>query len=211
MVKRKDAVANRARLIEAGFEILAERDADLTVRELALQTGLGIGTAYRHFPTHDDLIRALYDHGVLVLSESLAPVDPEATAWDSMVAMLESAVFALADFPGMRTVMRRMYDIDPTYRPADALTDILRDLVERAQEEGSLRADVIGSDLALIMFSMGGMVGAPTDRERDLMHRQLRIFLDGMRADHQQTELRGSAMDVVDFHAFLHRSNAPRA
>ena len=43
--KRRDAIENRERLLDAAFELLAERDPDLTVRELAVHTGLGIGTA----------------------------------------------------------------------------------------------------------------------------------------------------------------------
>ncbi|WP_061963927.1 TetR/AcrR family transcriptional regulator [Demequina aurantiaca] len=211
MVKRKDAVANRERLILAGFEILAVRDADLTVRELAIQTGLGIGTAYRHFPTHEDLIRALYDRGVMMLGESLRASGEDATAWDTIATLLESAVFALADAPGLRTVMRRMYDIDPDYRPAGSFTDSLTGLIERAQAEGTLREGVTGGDLALMMFSLGGMVGNPTDHEANLMRRQLVIFLDGIRADGKGTELPGTAMDAVEFHAFVHRSNAPHA
>lgn len=209
MVKRKDAVANRERLIVAGYELLAERDADLTVRELALQTGLGIGTAYRHFPTHEDLIRALYDRGVVMLGDSLSPAGDSASAWDTIVELLEAAVFALASQPGLRTVMRRMYDIDPTYRPAGAFSSTLQGLIARAQEEGTLRGGVTGADLGLIMFSLGGMVGDPTELEASLMRRQLVIFLDGMRADGKRTELPGGSMDDVEFHAFVHRSNAP--
>ncbi|WP_062208964.1 TetR/AcrR family transcriptional regulator [Demequina oxidasica] len=211
MVKRKDAVANRERLILAGFEILSVRDADLTVRELAIQTGLGIGTAYRHFPTHEDLIRALYDRGIMMLAASLQSLDEEATAWDRIVTLLESAVFALADAPGLRTVMRRMYDIDPDYRPGGSFTDSLAGLIERAQAEGALRQGVTGGDLALMMFSLGGMVGNPTEREASLMRRQLVMFLDGIRADGKCTELPGAPMDAVEFHAFVHRSNAPLA
>ncbi|WP_284328020.1 hypothetical protein [Demequina litorisediminis] len=36
---RRDAVANRERLIDAAFELLAERDADLTVREARARHG----------------------------------------------------------------------------------------------------------------------------------------------------------------------------
>lgn len=211
MVKRKDAVANRERLIVGGFEILAVRDADLTVRELALETGLGIGTAYRHFPTHEDLIRELYDRGVETLRESLQPIDDGATAWDTLVGVVESAIFALAGSPGLRIVLRRMYDIDPHYRPAVSFTDQLNGLVTKAQREGSLRSGITGADLALMVFSLGGMVGWPTELESGLMRRQLVIFFDGLRADGACSKLPDSSMDAAEFHALVHRSNAPHA
>lgn len=211
MVKRKDAVANREKLIVAGFEILAKRDADLSVRELALHANLGIGTAYRHFPTHEDLIRALYDRGASMFGEMLQPKAEEDSGWDALVAHLERAVFMLSESPGLRTVMRRMYDIDPEYRPASAYSSALAQIISDAQAEGSLRAGITGSDIGLMVFSLGGMVGNPNEIESNLLRRQIVILLDGMRADGPCTPLPEEPMGDADFHAFVHRSNAPHA
>jgi hypothetical protein len=74
--------------------------------------------------------------------------DDGATAWDTLVALVESAIFALAGSPGLRTVMRCMYDIDPHHSPAVSFTDQVNGLVTKAQREGSLRPGISGADLA---------------------------------------------------------------
>jgi hypothetical protein len=137
--------------------------------------------------------------------------DAVATAWDILVGVVESAIFALAGSPGLRTVLRRMYDIDPHHSPAVSFTDQLNGLVTKAQREGSLRSGIIGADLALMMFSLGGMVGRPTEFESGLMRRQLVIFIDGLHVDGACSKLPDSSMDAAEFHAFVHRSNAPHA
>ncbi|WP_084079396.1 TetR/AcrR family transcriptional regulator [Demequina sp. NBRC 110057] len=206
---RRDAVANRERLIDAAFELLAERDADLTVRELALATGHGIGTAYRHFPTHDDLIKALYDRAITRLGESITGVSTTGTAWDRVAGLLESITFTFADFPALRTVMRRMYDVDPHYRPGGTFTAALEHLIDAAVTEGSMRPGITGGDLTLTAFALAGVVGRPTGVERDMLRRQLAFVLEGMRAGHDAVPVPQAAMDEVEFHVFVHRANAP--
>ncbi|MFV0287815.1 MAG: TetR/AcrR family transcriptional regulator [Demequina sp.] len=206
---RRDAVANRERLIDAAFELLAERDADLTVRELALATGHGIGTAYRHIPTHDDLIRALYDRAVARMGQSIASVPEGGSAWDRIAGLLESITFTFADFPALRTVMRRMYDVDPDYRPAGALTGAVEHLIAAAVAEGSMRPGIRGGDLTLTAFALSGVVGRPTEPEREMLRRQLSFVLEGMRAENAARPVPDAAMNDVEFHVFVHRSKAP--
>ncbi len=60
---RADAVQNRERLLAAAREAFAEStEASLTA--VAKQAGVGIGTLYRHFPTRESLIVALYRHHI---------------------------------------------------------------------------------------------------------------------------------------------------
>ncbi|MFW2512742.1 TetR/AcrR family transcriptional regulator [Demequina sp. SO4-13] len=207
--QRRDAAENRERLIVAAFDVLTERGPDLTVRELALRTGLGIGTAYRHFPTHEDLIRALYDRAIAQVTTTLAEDLPEASAWERLCAHLEAVTFAVAEVPAVRTVMRRMHDIDPTSTPGDAATGDLQGLVDAAHAEGTIRSGITGRDLALTAFALAGMVGRPTERERTMLRRHLAIFLDGLRADGTASALPTEAMTSAQFRAFVHRSNSP--
>ncbi|MFV0632873.1 TetR/AcrR family transcriptional regulator [Demequina sp.] len=209
--KRRDAVENRERLITAAFDLLADRDPDLSVRELALHTGLGVGTAYRHFPTHADLFRALYDAAVARMGEAMGQAPEGADAWVALADMLESVTFALADFPALRAVMRRMYDIDPSYMPAGALTPQFQDVVERAQREGALRQGVAGEDITSTALALAGLVGRPTGAERDMIKRQLVIVLDGLRARDDASPLPGVALNPDEFHVFTHRANGPAA
>jgi len=56
--RRSDAALNRTRLTEAGRHLLAEYP-DATMSQIAAEAGVGRGTAYRHFPSRDDLVDAV--------------------------------------------------------------------------------------------------------------------------------------------------------
>src|SRR5215217_371038 len=56
--RRSDAALNQAKLLEAARTLLAE-DADASMGDIASAAGVGRGTAYRHFPSRDDLLQAV--------------------------------------------------------------------------------------------------------------------------------------------------------
>lgn len=79
---RADAERNRFRLIDAAKAVFAERGGAASLEEVARRAEVGIGTLYRHFPTRDALIEAVYrnesDQLVRAASElaaSRAPVE----------------------------------------------------------------------------------------------------------------------------------------
>ncbi len=57
---RADAERNRLRLLETAKSAFAEKGPAASLEEIARTTGVGIGTLYRHFPTRDALIEAVY-------------------------------------------------------------------------------------------------------------------------------------------------------
>jgi len=58
---RADAKRNQQRLLSAAVEVFAERGADsASLEEIARRAGVGIGTLYRHFPTRQALLEAVY-------------------------------------------------------------------------------------------------------------------------------------------------------
>jgi serine phosphatase RsbU (regulator of sigma subunit) len=56
--RRSDVALNRTRIVEAARHLLAD-DPEATMSEIAVKAGVARGTAYRHFPTRDDLIDAV--------------------------------------------------------------------------------------------------------------------------------------------------------
>ena len=57
---RADAERNRLRLLDAAKAAFAEKGSAASLDEIARAAGVGIGTLYRHFPTRDALIEAVY-------------------------------------------------------------------------------------------------------------------------------------------------------
>ena len=71
--QRRAAARNRAAILEVAHDLLAESGA-ASMNEIAKRAGVGAGTLYRHFPTREDLILAVYRHDVQKLVDSVDEV-----------------------------------------------------------------------------------------------------------------------------------------
>src|SRR6266542_5619891 len=69
---RADAQRNRDKLLAAARAVFAEQGPEASLDEIAKRAGVGSGTLYRHFPTRDDLIGAVYAERV---AENVALVE----------------------------------------------------------------------------------------------------------------------------------------
>ncbi len=58
--RRADAERNRLRLLEIARAAFASGEATVSLERIARDAGVGIGTLYRHFPTREALVEALY-------------------------------------------------------------------------------------------------------------------------------------------------------
>src|SRR5262249_52822636 len=79
---RTDAQRNRERILEAAKEAFTRSGANGSLDDIAKDAGVGAGTLYRHFPTRDDLLEAVYRTEVEKLAaaerkfaEALPPVE----------------------------------------------------------------------------------------------------------------------------------------
>ena len=93
--KRADALRNYEALIAAAREAFAEGGTGTSLEEVARRAGVGIGTLYRHFPSRQDLLEAVYVGEVEALcqsAEDLAELEP----WDALVGWLHGFVGYMA-------------------------------------------------------------------------------------------------------------------
>src|SRR6201995_3910972 len=79
---RFDAQRNRERILEVAKEAFTRSGANASLDDIAKEAGVGAGTLYRHFPTRDELIEAVYGTEVekwaaaeKKFSESLPPIE----------------------------------------------------------------------------------------------------------------------------------------
>jgi AcrR family transcriptional regulator len=180
---RADAKRNQQRLLTAAAETFADRGADsASLEEIARRAGVGIGTLYRHFPTRQSLLEAVYQDQIEALraraDELIATTDPVSalsgwllaiTAWSKTKQTLVSALMAAED--GESAV--RSYC-------SKLVRDTVDDLVTRAQKAGRIRADA--SSLDLLKLVHGIAVAADRSPEDDgLAGRMLGLVIDGLR------------------------------
>jgi AcrR family transcriptional regulator len=105
---RADASRNRARILGVAREAFTRRGADASLDDIARQAGIGSGTLYRHFPTRDALIEAVYRSDVEELAESeqrLASTLPPLVALRAwMLLFIDHVTRKRLIIPAMNTV-----------------------------------------------------------------------------------------------------------
>lgn len=181
MVKtaRKDAVENRARIIEvARREIAASDTTELRLNAIAKEAGVGQGTLYRHFPTREALLVEVYRQEVdeLValaprLLEAAEPVDALAQWFDRVAeyARVKRGVLAAVE----ASVWRELTD-----HSLGPIGDAITVLLDAGKAAGQIREDVDAGDVILLIGYLSRLDEDDWDRRAN---RPLHIVLDGLR------------------------------
>ena len=146
---RADARRNRERLLEAAKHAFTRFGATASLDDIAKKAGVGPGTLYRHFPTRDALIEAVYRGEVEKLaaaaprfSQSMPPIDA-LRAWMLLAVEFIAAKRIIA--PVLKSV-----EADPSklYASSRSLIQAANEvLMKRAIASGDLRHDLDPSDL----------------------------------------------------------------
>ncbi|NBE54101.1 TetR/AcrR family transcriptional regulator [Streptomyces boluensis] len=178
---RADARHNRVRILRAARQACVDEGPGVPLEEIAGRAGVGIATLYRHFPSRAALIRAVAADVMEALYEAATDAaqresDPfEAlrrfthTALDSKAAAVMPALFGRVEGGGLFDEER------------DAVGPLGR-LIARARKAGLLRADVVTGDIVFMIVRLARpMPGAGFSQDEALAHRQLDIYLDGLR------------------------------
>ena len=181
---RRDAQRNRALLIAAARESFAEHGVDARLDEIARRAGVGTGTLYRHFPTREALVEAIFAERVgeflALTGAGLAQPD----AWSGLVGFLEATL-------ELQRSDRVLKEIFLRYPPGEGRLAETRaqmraqfdELIGRAREQGSLRPDFTVGDLALLLWSFAPVMDATADTAPEVWRRHLHWLLDGLRAE----------------------------
>ncbi|MFC8520318.1 TetR/AcrR family transcriptional regulator [Streptomyces sp. NPDC057257] len=184
---RRDREVNRTKLLAAAREVFRDRGLKATLDDVARHAGLGVGTAYRHFPNKQALIDELVDDMFARVEEATRQGAQDSDAWRGLTTSLEHVAELQALDRGLREVVLHSDRAGPAgLRHREQIRRNVDLVVERAKGQGVLRADVEPWDLAWIQQ----MLAAVTERsgQPDLWRRYLRLLLDGLRAGPERTE-----------------------
>jgi AcrR family transcriptional regulator len=179
---RSDAERNRQRVLGAAGMVFAERGLGATMDEIAARAGVGVGTVYRRYPEKELLIDALFEERIEEFArageQALAAEDP----WQGLVAYLEFAIAEQAANRGLRDLLlSSTYGHDRVARARERLGPITGQLLERAQKDGTLRADLAVNDVPLLYLMLGAIVDYTRDAEPAAWRRFFTLVEDGLR------------------------------
>jgi AcrR family transcriptional regulator len=145
---RADAKRNRERLLEVAKEVFTHNGAAASLDDIARRSGIGNATLYRHFPTRDALIEAVYRSEV----EKLAAAEQRFAATMPPLAALRAWMLLFIDHVAAKTLILPAMDtvVGGSMRLIVGSRNLIHTAfitsVKRAIASGDLRADTDPSD-----------------------------------------------------------------
>jgi len=175
--KRADAQRNYERILAAAREAFAEGGESTSLEEIARLAGVGIGTLYRHFPSRQALLEALYVNEVHEICRSAT--QPDDDPWTALSVWCEGLIGYLATKRALAHELLNYLDEDAAlFRECRGTVFAAGEpLLKRAQDAGVVRPDVDFSD---VLHMLGGITRMPAGDPGQVEH-VVRIALDGLR------------------------------
>ncbi|GAA4999668.1 TetR/AcrR family transcriptional regulator [Streptomyces siamensis] len=175
---RVDALKNREHLLRVAHDAFAE-DGATSLNVIAKRAGVGAGTLYRHFPTREALILAVYRHDVerlvgevdQVLAEN-APLDAF-RVWFERLAAYVRLKHGLGE--ALHTVAAQKV-ISDTYVP---VAGAVARLLEACERDGSVRPGLDAADVLLLMGFLWRV--GPGEEGLAQARRIMELAIDGFR------------------------------
>ncbi|MFI9571003.1 TetR/AcrR family transcriptional regulator [Microbispora rosea] len=201
---RADARRNRDLIVAAAQELFLEQGVDVPLEEVARRAGVGVGTLYRRFSDREALLRAVGEESLrrlVDLAETSWQEEPD--AWHALCRFLRGSVaMRLGVLPAkLQPHLHQRLRTGPDLHEMRQLViaTVLR-MVEQAQADGALRADIGPGDVALLMTL--NVYTPPGTHNEQAMERVVEIMLDGLRAD-AGSPLPGSSLDEDDLRGYI--------
>jgi AcrR family transcriptional regulator len=174
---RKDAVANRERLLAAAVTTLLRHGSGATLSQIAEAAGVGIGTLYRRYPTREDLLKALQLRAFELVIDLVKEIEAhDLGGIDALRMFLERTVEH-----GSQLVMpAHGVPLSPSaeiHERRGELHGRIAAMVERGVRDGSVRLDLTMQDVVVF----GSLIAVPPPGAGDwpaVAGRQIDLFLD---------------------------------
>ena len=160
---RTDALRNRERILEIAKQAFTRSGANASLDDIAKDAGVGAGTLYRHFPTRDALLAAVYQSEVEKLAgaqrkfaETMAPIEA-LRAW--MLLFVDYIATKQIIAPALNTFVggpSKLYDGSRAQ-----IQGAIDALVKRAIKSGDIRKDLDPFDLLRALIGVSNMASSP--------------------------------------------------
>ncbi len=181
---RRDAELNRQRIIAAARDVFGERGLEATLDDVAHHAGVGVGTVYRRFPSKEHLVEAMFVDQFETIRKLAEEALRAEDAWEGFATFTWRAVELHACDRGLREVMlSNAFGHERVAEAKTQLVPLITQLVARAQAAGTLRADIVPTDMPLLHQMIGSVIEFTQSTQPDLWRRCLALLLDGLRAE----------------------------
>jgi AcrR family transcriptional regulator len=176
---RADARRNYERLVAVARDAFTERGYEASLDDIARRAGVGPGTLYRHFPTREALLAAVYRGDVEGLAEQAADLAERHPPDEALAAWLRAQLDYIKYKGGLGAAVKTMLanDSETLAYCRDTLRGALADLLDAAQADGTVREDVTPVEVLRLVHA----VGLACESAPEMADRLLTLVLDGLR------------------------------
>jgi AcrR family transcriptional regulator len=178
---RADAIRNREKLVEAAKQAFTEMGDEVSLDEIVRRAGVGIGTLYRHFPTRDAVVEAVYRRETGQLADAAGSLLEKETPIEALRAWLGLFI----DYMATKRVIAPILASAPggTVALYETSGSLLRAtltlLLERAIASGEVRPEIEPEDL---MQALAGLAyGSSTPGWEARTRRLIDVWIAGLR------------------------------
>lgn len=178
---RADSARNRQLLMDAAKAGFSEVGLNVSLEEIARRAGVGIGTLYRHFPSREAVVEAVYRREVEHLAEAVPQLLETSPAGEALHQWMHLFVDYIATkrliAPSLGAAAGRSSTLYAT--SAELITRAISTLVKRAVASGDVRKDIDPPDLLRAL--VGVSYGNPDAGWEASARRLIDILMDGLR------------------------------
>ncbi len=160
---RTDAQRNRERILEVAKQAFTRVGANASLDDIAKEAGVGAGTLYRHFPTRDALIEAVYRTEV----EKLAAAERKFAEAMLPIEALRAWMLLFVDYIATKQIIAPVLNTfaggpSKLYEGSRAhVQGAIDGLVQRAIKSGDIRKDVEPFDLLRALIGVSNVASSP--------------------------------------------------
>jgi AcrR family transcriptional regulator len=176
---RADARRNEDRLLQAAAAAFARDGVDASVKDIAREAGVGVGTLYRRFPSKELLIEATYRHEVQLLCQAAPELAGSLPPMAALRAWMERFIDFMATKHGMADALRVVLtDEGERLQTRALLAEAIDHLLTAGAHQGITRTQVKAND---VLMALGGIsLIAGSVHQRDLASRLVDLLLHGI-------------------------------
>lgn len=160
---RSDAQRNRERILEVAKEAFTRFGAEASLDDIANQAGVGAGTLYRHFPSREELLKAVYRTEIEKLAaaertfaDTLPPVEA-LRAW--LLLFVENIAAKQVIAPALHALIgdpKKVFEASHTQ-----MGEAVQSLVRRGIRSGDIRGDLEPTDLLRALIGVAHVADIP--------------------------------------------------
>ncbi len=178
---RADAQRNRDRLLAVAVRAFSKDGPEVTLESIARDAGVGIGTLYRHFPTREALVEAVYRNELARLCDAAADLLRAGPPDQAMRAWMDRFIDYMITKRGMADALRALIASggDPFAQSRGRLLGAITTLLAEGAAAGTIRGDVDPGDVLASLSGVSLAAGEPA--QRDQARRMLDLLMDGLR------------------------------